>query len=67
VHGDETPVPVLAKHQTRKGRLSCTCVMTSRSPVLLRRSRCSSTRATGRPSMSLKDSSVAVQMTLRMS
>jgi hypothetical protein len=25
VHGDETPVPVLARHETRKGRL-CTYV-----------------------------------------
>jgi transposase len=51
VHGDETPVPVLARHQTRKSRLWVYVRDDKPFAGLLRRSRCSSPRATGRPSI----------------
>jgi hypothetical protein len=47
VHGDETPVPVLAKHETRKGRHGPMCTTTNRSQAQLHQLRCSSIREVG--------------------
>ena len=45
LHGDDTPVPVLAKGKTDKGGSGSTSAPTVRSAVARRRRRCSSSRA----------------------